>query len=1267
MIGGEPPATVPVVVDKAAVEKLALPALIAEGFGDDDAGSDDGGSEDDEDDDGPSASTRHKFAPPAFYDEEAGVVFGHVPSFRILKPVAFRAVRGDTGLHIDPTRSWSGRPLDPDDEEFDEPLLTEEAIGFAAGLESAVDVDALRARLLAQPDVRAAAIDLSYAASTNGSELDSLLPKLLAKARAATARTLGAAVDASGAAAAATAAPTPGAAFVSGLAAVVLDAAAPRDDPGFALQDKRARDAIVRYVDEARSAFEQKEEEAQEARDNWVAGEDCECRGEYVRGECPCGYWKCYGDCGEEAPPLEDCGCAEENNPMPRPSEAVGPFGKRVDAIVARADALPENVREALLCGVAEGLVRGNCPVMIPAGVGRWRRAAIDEIGKALGSALSERLDTLTARALALATGGRPGLLAKLIACRPEEPFPIDAINAAPPSARGSLIAAANEAVAALSAGLSQGTDCSSELRASKTNIRELLARNWLASWDVVAKLCALAGAAFQAPRVGLVEFALEVAGHAKAPGDALPATRRAAVAALEAWLSRTADVRIKALLSETDVVDAAVILRAIEAADVGAGAAAAARRSMEKLASASRWDAWPTIARVALDLDRDASAAAATRGAAALLSHDGKAGAAFMKTSLDWLPTDRSVAAVAFGTCRPEEREIVCDVALDEATRPGVPPALLASVLDDVAGLLLRAKPVLPLADAFVDRVAGLRPALAVDLCEARVQSLPDRKRAARIIIAHGSDEALVSFARAQIVKPPTEFSFDLDEASFKAMTFTHARYTSSGYRNYTYTPSSWRGLKLASVQSALLAAAGGLVGMQVVRWPGVDKVSALEKDVALKKLTDAPKPATVIFAPLDEGNTVGPPTETFRDASAAHETAVLANHAILQREYRARVPDVAWLHSMLIASGRRSGELCCALTREAYEGSAQAWFQSIAKEADTIRKTQLENRCTSSHGRPDLVFNCHCCARSCGPGIRYMARLKALSMAGLSGPTTQTLLKETCEKTLLSLNFHNRRKVHSHVAALQTRSFPNLAPICVEEQRLPAWEGMRMAPYARPAPPAPVAPPEPCPDDADATASWIKAALGPPVGPMAARRATEEGIDGETLRSMGESEIREVLMGFPPGALSAAETMLARKLARRAAGTVRGHALSAEALQAGFAAWVERDGAVAKLATLPGMLDGEALAAMEFDGEIDALAPSIMSAHHVATVFSPRLRAARNMLRHAETVALPPAPETLHEVVVVGFRGRAEIKLAKPARINNRAGPRAPASRRC
>ena len=125
-------------------------------------------------------------------------------------------------------------------------------------------------------------------------------------------------------------------AYVRALAPVVLDPAAAKT------QEDHAAATVADALDGISEDFDEAENEAEEARDNWVKGEDCECRPDrygYRKWGCPnCGDYHCHDeDCYD--PDQIECDCAAENNPLPDPAAFVKDRLEEVDALLARGRA----------------------------------------------------------------------------------------------------------------------------------------------------------------------------------------------------------------------------------------------------------------------------------------------------------------------------------------------------------------------------------------------------------------------------------------------------------------------------------------------------------------------------------------------------------------------------------------------------------------------------------------------------------------------------------------------------------------------------------------------------------------------------------------------------------------------------------------------------------------------------------------------------------------------------------------------------------------
>ena len=547
---------------------------------------------------GAASSCQFKAVDRVFYDAEAGLVYGRVRSGDdTYTSVAFAAKPSD-GDCLDPARSWSGG----DDEKH--PLLPPAAIAFSRLATEAVDVCALRTALLALPDLRAAALDLAFSVDTAGSGLDESVPRLLAEA------------------AAAGSAPAPGNSYVSKLHAVVLDAAA--DEPALKTQEDRAAASVAAVLDGASDAYDKAQRAVQDTRDAWVNGEDCGCEPEgYGRGECPCGYWDCCGDCGNERP--IECDCAYEENPDVDKDEFAEDLLDKVDDRVACGKAVPQGVREAVLVGTARGLARARAPVY-------WRRVdprtgrpgppremKVTAFGRTLHARIDERLDDMLDNAISAATEeGRPELLARLLPLQPAAPFPAGAVETAMtrrPESKAVLIGAVEATAVALCARLKVEADCGT----TRANLRELLARGWISSWETVKGACDLRAAGLRPHGLDLVDFAMEVARHACAPPDALPEARRAAVAAIEDRLATRA---------APDTLRAASLLRTL-AGEAGATVRGGRAAHPKRVRGVGRWDARRVVALVALDVDDGAETVAVVTAGATRVIRRPKAGAA--------------------------------------------------------------------------------------------------------------------------------------------------------------------------------------------------------------------------------------------------------------------------------------------------------------------------------------------------------------------------------------------------------------------------------------------------------------------------------------------------------------------------------------------------------------------------------------------------------------------------------------------------------------
>ena len=106
--------------------------------------------------------------------------------------------------------------------------------------------------------------------------------------------------------------------------------------------------------------------------------------------------------------------------------------------------------------------------------------------GRTLLARVDERLEDILAEATTAATEeGRPELLARLLPLQPAAPFPAGAVETAMtrrPESRAVLLGAVEATAVALCARLKVEADCGT----TRANLRELLARGWISSWETV-------------------------------------------------------------------------------------------------------------------------------------------------------------------------------------------------------------------------------------------------------------------------------------------------------------------------------------------------------------------------------------------------------------------------------------------------------------------------------------------------------------------------------------------------------------------------------------------------------------------------------------------------------------------------------------------------------------------------------------------------------------------------------------------------------------
>ena len=116
-----------------------------------------------------------------------------------------------------------------------------------------------------------------------------------------------------------------------------------------------------------------------------------------------------------------------------------------------------------------------------------------------------------------------------------------------------------------------------------------------------------------------------------------------------------------------------------------------------------------------------------------------------------------------------------------DAARRPG---GAVESALDAIAAQPRPANGASPgprsAADAFIDRLAAHRPELALTFCldgATSLESLAARQRIARMLLAHGSDEQLLAFARTQAARPsPRAVTLEVESDDVGSRPITHA-----------------------------------------------------------------------------------------------------------------------------------------------------------------------------------------------------------------------------------------------------------------------------------------------------------------------------------------------------------------------------------------------------------------------------------------------------------------------------------------------------------
>ena len=223
---------------------------------------------------------------------------------------------------------------------------------------------------------------------------------------------------------------------------------------------------------------------------------------------------------------------------------------------------------------------------------------------------------------------------------------------------------------------------------------------------------------------------------------------------------------------------------------------------------------------------------------------------------------------------------------------------------------------------------------------------------------------------------------------------------------------------------------------GMQLVRIARANVTGADKHDQLLASIRQAARPATLAFAwptPQPDFSARGAYSAAAIEASVAEkgfDVAVRGEYAKLYGDCRAVIPDVLWLHTMLTESDRNCDAALRAL-HDAYSRAPQQWPRRLASEAEALRRlTLLGSACSTGHSRADLVLNCTGCRRGWEPGLRALAKLRALTLAGLPDATARPLFDALAERTIRSVNARVRRKVEGYIREFKTRAVAGLAP---------------------------------------------------------------------------------------------------------------------------------------------------------------------------------------------------------------------------------------------
>ena len=106
-----------------------------------------------------------------------------------------------------------------------------------------------------------------------------------------------------------------------------------------------------------------------------------------------------------------------------------------------------------------------------------------------------------------------------------------------------------------------------------------------------------------------------------------------------------------------------------------------------------------------------------------------------------------------------------------------------------------------------------------------------------------------------------------------------------------------------------------------------------------------------------------------------------------------RAAVPDVVRLHAMLEESDRNCDRGAPgSAPRRVSDGAPASGPRKLAREAESLEDPYLVGSANSTgHTRGDLVLNCAGAAARREPALRALAKLRALTLAGLPDATAR------------------------------------------------------------------------------------------------------------------------------------------------------------------------------------------------------------------------------------------------------------------------------------